>query len=194
MERWDGASGPLLEVVERREGLTSGPLAGLSRSGDLKAMNRSPRYPLTPLERWAMHDTHKGVCWVCGNFVELRGMEADHIIPKSRRNKAGQIDLPPNFDFDALENLLPSHAHCNKLKSNKENTYLHVLALGNAKTTAALIREKVAKLQASTQVAGVLARIEQHIESDQLKPDDLEVIRRALRQADEPVLFTKRRR
>jgi hypothetical protein len=132
-----------------------------------------------------MHDIHEGVCWVCRTFVELHEMETDHVIAKSHRKKAGRINLPPSFDFDALENLLPSHPRCNLLKSDKENNYYNAIAIGNAANKAVLIRTKVAKLKASKEVAGVLARINQHIDSGQLTPDDLEVFRQALRQADE---------
>ena len=148
-------------------------------------MKQNTRYPLSALGRWVMHDIHEGICWVCGQFVELRDMETDHVVPTSAREAAENQGLPVGFDVNALENLLPSHRRCNQLKSNKLLNPFTVLALARANEKAGPIRSKVAKLKASKEVAGVLATIERHIEAGQLTAGDLEVIRQALRKADE---------
>lgn len=49
------------------------------------------------------------VCHICGTWVHEKGMELDHVIPRSRKPD-GLTDF---------ENLKPSHSLCNSNKGSK---------------------------------------------------------------------------
>jgi hypothetical protein len=138
------------------------------------------KYPLCPLGRYVLHEVHRGVCWLCGTYVELANMEADHVIPRAARQVMSQFQLPPEFDLDGIENLMPSHGWCNARKSKKVN-FLMVDGLAKARQYSDTVRSRVRKIIESLSDS----RISHQIEIGQLAEGDREILRRALRQADE---------
>jgi len=143
------------------------------------------RYPLNPLARFVLHDVHQGVCWLCGTFVDLPEMETDHVIPRSARQIMSQLQLPPDWDLDGLENLLPSHARCNTRKSAKVVTYLTVDGLAKARQHSETVRSRARKIQEALLNSGEIVRISYQIEIGRLTSADREILRKALREADE---------
>jgi 5-methylcytosine-specific restriction endonuclease McrA len=68
---------------------------------------------------WQAHDYR---CIYCTEHVVFADLDIDHIIPEYLKEKPEQLsDLLKDyelddFDIDGLQNLVPSHRHCNLQK------------------------------------------------------------------------------
>jgi len=65
--------------------------------------------------RQRIWDKSGGVCWYCGEGLK-RGWHTDHFLPL-KRNPDGTMQNPEN---DSFENLVPSCASCNIMKSDMD--------------------------------------------------------------------------
>ncbi len=61
--------------------------------------------------REAVYKKYNGRCAYCGKAIGMKQMQVDHIFPK--RNFARHF---PNLEVDAMDNLNPSCATCNRRK------------------------------------------------------------------------------
>jgi 5-methylcytosine-specific restriction endonuclease McrA len=57
--------------------------------------------------RKKIHARYNGVCYLCGKYVSLKDMHADHLVPVAL---GGQT---------TISNLAPTHAVCNQRKGKK---------------------------------------------------------------------------
>jgi len=71
---------------------------------------------------WRANDRR---CFFCGEPIEFRDLEIDHIIPEGlttavRNELLERLHLPPDFDLNSLRNLVPTHHHCNGRKGGMQ--------------------------------------------------------------------------
>ena len=100
--------------------------------------------------RLALYEAYHRICPYCGNPLNYREMEVDHIFPA--RFQAPPA-LKPYIDYldscgfsidkpDYIENYFPTHGHCNRDKSNRINEftlpYWHLIAAQRSKKVLAL--------------------------------------------------------
>jgi len=67
------------------------------------------------IDRWAIYEKYGGHCAYCGETIEFKAMQVDHIRPK-RRFSVGHIDNIPKYHVDDLQNLNPACRVCNNWK------------------------------------------------------------------------------
>lgn len=78
--------------------------------------------PFTNGQRWAVFNAHGERCWLCREPVMFLEMEVDHILPESLGHTPKLSDvltdfgLPPEFDLNSYENLMPACRRCNGRK------------------------------------------------------------------------------
>jgi hypothetical protein len=75
------------------------------------------------LDRQALLQAHNWRCRYCGEALSLRELEIDHIIPTHLREKSEELakcltlfGLSSDYDLNSIDNLLPTHGHCNREK------------------------------------------------------------------------------
>lgn len=79
--------------------------------------------PHSAIHRHAIWTVHGERCYQCGKPIDLLGMQVDHVIPQSLGTDEvtrliREYGRPEDFDVQDFENLLPSCAPCNRLKSD----------------------------------------------------------------------------
>ena len=78
------------------------------------------------IERLAIWIAHSKRCGYCGDPLEYKDLEIDHILPASLAKSPEklqalvlQLTLASDFSISALRNLLPAHGICNSRKRDK---------------------------------------------------------------------------
>jgi predicted house-cleaning noncanonical NTP pyrophosphatase (MazG superfamily) len=75
------------------------------------------------LKRYNALKQSRGKCELCGIPKELRNLDTDHIIPKSRANKQGKITIDGELvDVDSEKNIQILCSKCNRAKGNLDDT------------------------------------------------------------------------
>ncbi len=74
--------------------------------------------------RAALWRAYDSCCFYCRTPITFVELEIDHLIPESLshdpdslRDLLARLDAPQEFDLNCLENLVPTHANCNRRKS-----------------------------------------------------------------------------
>jgi hypothetical protein len=141
------------------------------------------KYPFDRMGRLVIHQIHDGRCWICGQYVQLPDLKVDHVVPKSLANNLTQLEeakttlqLPPSFDFDAVENCLPSHERCNREKTNKVHFYWLRLALDRAVDRSGAVRARYEQLRELRELEEVIVKLENHIDRGRLSPEERELL------------------
>ena len=94
-------------------------------------------------ERWAVFEAYKKVCIYCGNAVEWRDFEVDHIINESLLQESAKLNvlikdygLGDNFYVNSFQNWSCSHHRCNRVKADTtfdKSRALHYLLIAEKK-------------------------------------------------------------
>ena len=70
------------------------------------------------INRQEVYDKCNGHCAYCGNFISIKQMQVDHIIPLFRNDTEEQVNkFGRNKGTNDINNLNPSCRRCNKWKS-----------------------------------------------------------------------------
>lgn len=77
----------------------------------------------SPAERHAIYTVHGEKCYMCGDPLNLKTVQIEHVIPEKLAKDPDKLaevltgfGLPPDFDLNSFENLLPACIRCNLLK------------------------------------------------------------------------------
>lgn len=70
------------------------------------------RRKLTKTQRQAVYEKYQGHCAYCGTPIDMRAMQADHVIPMELYETYKAIGQ----DIDTLDNMLPACRSCNNYK------------------------------------------------------------------------------
>lgn len=83
------------------------------------------KHSFTVEERYAVYKTHGRRCYLCGDPVDMKTVEIDHVIPEVLLDEPaelarimGEFDLPTSFDLNSYDNWMPACRTCNRAKSS----------------------------------------------------------------------------
>lgn len=120
-------------------------------------------------------------CAYCGDVIQLRDLEIDHILPESLQGRPEELNrlraelgLPSDFTLSSLNNLLPSHGRCNLQKSNrvfKESRLRYFLEVADGKLAA--IRRLIPRLELHASKERILAAVKLGLETGELNFSEL---------------------
>ena len=73
------------------------------------------------IDREQVYNKYNGLCAYCGNPIEIKSMQVDHIFPQARKhrlksNVMREIENIEFTDIDDIRNLNPSCRRCNHYK------------------------------------------------------------------------------
>jgi hypothetical protein len=136
---------------------------------------------LPGVERIALWMAYSRKCAYCGEPIQLRDLEIDHIIPESLGDRPQDMDrlkcelgLPSEFVLNSLNNFLPSHARCNLRKTNQvfEPARLrYFLEVAEKKLDA--VRRLIPGLELQDSKERLLGAVQSGLESGNLDFSDL---------------------
>ncbi len=99
---------------------------GLCMKPSRRSKNKKTRQKLKKIVRFAIWEQRNGFCVRCGEPIEYRDVEIDHIIAIALANKPDEFrqllirhELRLDFNVHALYNLHPMHRRCNLSKAAK---------------------------------------------------------------------------
>lgn len=108
-----------------------------------------------PALRYALYEAYNRICPYCGEpFGAISEMQVDHVLPTRYEDRPELQDYIAflkscGFDLkkpDYVENYLPSHGNCNRIKSNKVNEFTlpfrHEIAFRHAKRVLELMEKR----------------------------------------------------
>ena len=76
--------------------------------------------------REAVYKKYDGHCAYCGNYIQYKDMQVDHLVPKQQEHI---FKFYNNKSIDSFDNLMPSCRSCNHYKrSHSLDTYRRLLA------------------------------------------------------------------
>jgi len=169
------------------------------------------RRQLTHLERQAMWGAYEHKCAYTQEFVPFEDMHVDHILPLQLENAPEQLrallyqlDLPPAFNLNGLENLLPCKPGVNTRKNDRvlnHSSAHHFLGIADSKK--ATIEKNIVNLRRQLQQGKVVSMILSAIEQGEISREEAaELLRstsltdkdpfsllRGLRFSDEPEIL-----
>ncbi len=124
------------------------------------------------LLRVAIWEAHERRCAYTGDPIRFADLEIDHVIPQRLRQRPEELSqtlhtlqLPPDFDLDGIENLLPSSGRANRQKGASTTDLRTAHALELARTKTRQIKQIRDRLEKEDQVA--LARLQLSIAIEQ---------------------------
>jgi 5-methylcytosine-specific restriction endonuclease McrA len=133
------------------------------------------------IERIALWMAYSRRCAYCGEPIQFRELEVDHIIPASFETdpqKLGQLRselaLPLAFALNSLGNFLPSHGGCNSRKSDlifQPARLRYFLEIAESKVGA--VRRLIPGLELQAQKERLLASVRLALESGNINFSDL---------------------
>jgi HNH endonuclease. len=107
------------------------------------------KYNFSFSERWAVFKAYGQVCIYCGNIVEWRDFEVDHIISESLLQEPDKFytmikeyGLGHDFSINSFQNWACSHQRCNRAKADttfNKSRALHYLTIAEKKAKPAQI-------------------------------------------------------
>lgn len=104
------------------------------------------KHSFTFSERWAVFQAYERVCVYCGNIVEWRDFEVDHIIHESLLKEPRlhalikDYGLRDDFSINSFQNWACTHHRCNRAKADTtfdKNRALHYLLIAEKKAKRA---------------------------------------------------------
>lgn len=128
-------------------------------------------------ERYAIFVVHGEKCYMCTEPIDLMSMQVDHVIPESLERDAEKLlsvlanyGLPPSFDLQSFENLLPSCGHCNNRKKDSVfNVTLRIqLELERARAKAPRVADLEARVDNGRYLSKAWSSIKCAAQSDSL--------------------------
>jgi hypothetical protein len=94
-------------------------------------------------ERWAVFQAYKETCIYCGNIVQWKDFEVDHIINESLLKRPAKLKalvkdygLGDDFSINNFQNWACSHHRCNRAKADTtfdKSRALHYLLIADKK-------------------------------------------------------------
>lgn len=130
-------------------------------------------------QRWAIYTVHGERCYLGTEPLHLVEMEIDHIIPESLLSHPKKLAaalkefcLPPDFDLNSYENLLPACRRCNNLKRETvfKPTLLVQLNLDKAKDKAPEVARVVKQVIERKKLSKALNFVHQAVDSGRFEP------------------------
>jgi hypothetical protein len=136
---------------------------------------------LVGIERIALWMAYSRRCPYCGEPIQFRELEVDHIIPDSLEKDPHRLDqlksdlaLSPGFTLNSLSNFLPSHGGCNSRKTNlvfQPARLRYFLEIAESKIGA--VRRLIPGLELQNARERILASVQSALESGILDFSDL---------------------
>lgn len=133
------------------------------------------------LERIALWIAHSKKCIYCGDLIQLRDLEIDHILPKSLANDPvklatlmSELSLPRGFNLNSARNYLPTHRGCNSKKSGRvlqPSNIRYYLEIADGKLGA--LQRHIDELELQAQRDVLIGSVRASLESGNLDPLDL---------------------
>jgi hypothetical protein len=124
---------------------------------------------------------HGKKCAYCGDPVQLRDLDIDHILPASLKNEPAKLaqlktalGLPSWFNLDSARNFLPTHRLCNSRKTSRvfsEANSRYFLEIAEGKLDA--VERFVSALALQTARESLIAAAKAAIESGNIDPAEL---------------------
>lgn len=145
------------------------------------------RFPTTT--RAALWQANERRCFYCGDPVAFAALEIDHIIPEGGadcRQLIAELGLPQDFDMQSSHNLVPTHAHCNRRKSDhrfSKETLRYYLEL--AKARQPLVVKELDRLRLQAVNERLLITLAARLEKGLVAPSE---VRRVLSSSSRPQL------
>ena len=132
-------------------------------------------------ERLAIWMAHQKRCVYCGEPIQLRDLEIDHILPASLENDPlklnrlkAELRLPTWFDLNSACNFVPAHDWCNSRKSSRvfsQANARYFLEIAESKLVA--IDRLISGLALQSEKEHLLGAVQTAIESGIMNFDDL---------------------
>lgn len=139
----------------------------------------SLRFPIAT--RVAIWRAHSQKCAYCGDFISYAELDIDHVIPETLTTDPAEFErvkadfgVVGNFGINSVQNLLPAHRHCNRIKSNRifnPSRARFFLEVASSKESA--VRRHIASLQLQNQKEQVLVAIQNAFETGVIKLDEV---------------------
>jgi predicted RNA-binding Zn-ribbon protein involved in translation (DUF1610 family) len=162
-------------------------------------------YKFSPAERAAIYSTHGEKCYLCGQPINLKTMEVDHVIPEALLERPVELNsalnalgLPSGFDINSFANWLPACGPCNGRKSDTvfAPSPLIQIVLQNAGAKALAAEKLAAQTVSERKIANALNVLERAHEDGSLDDETVEVLvnfvsrNRQPALAGQPILLT----
>lgn len=126
-----------------------------------------------PVTRLAMWEAYGHRCAYCTRWIMYDAFQIDHVVPQRilgdaelLRTLSEALDLPDEFDYQGLENLIVTCVPCNRRKSDEPLDALPMkLALSRAKAMQNVILKRESALWEDAELARteVLLEIKQRL-------------------------------
>jgi hypothetical protein len=135
----------------------------------------------SPLIRLAIWMAHTKRCAYCGDPIQLRDLEIDHILPESLENDPEKLErliteygLSTQFGINSALNFLPSHCLCNSRKTNRifnQSNTRYFLEIAKGKLD--VVERLISALELQVTKERILGAVKAGIESGKLEMDDI---------------------
>lgn len=125
----------------------------------------------------ALWQAHGKRCPYCDGLLLLRDCEIDHVVPRTASGAIESHGLPADFDIDGLDNFLPCHGRCNRLKGSKVyaiGALMHFLEMARHKKPRA--EQLIEKYTKALERDDAEAQVTMIIERGLLSPDDVRAL------------------
>jgi hypothetical protein len=123
--------------------------------------------PNDEIERTAIWLAYSKKCVYCGDLIQLRDLQIDHILPRSLNKDQAKLErlkieygLSSGFQIDSVSNYLPTHGRCNLRKRDKifdESSARYYLKIAEDKIEA--INRLISGLQLQAAKDSILASV-----------------------------------
>lgn len=133
------------------------------------------------MERIAIWMAHSKRCAYCGELIDLRDLEIDHVIPESLAKRPAEFErlksalgLSPGFSLNNPRNYLPTHRWCNSRKTGRvfnSSNIRYFLEIVDGKLAA--VQSHVASLELEAVKATLVAAVRRAIETGNLNSHEL---------------------
>jgi hypothetical protein len=147
---------------------------------------------MTLAQRFGVWKAWKCVCFWCREPVYFRDCHIDHLLPRASGNDLPSLiaryNLPPDFDIEGYENLVPAHPSCNQRKSDTlvDPSPAFALYLTQARQFSVLAKAIAKKIEHDQRKAPLLAKLESAISQGDITESDIKELLSGL-----PVLIRK---
>jgi hypothetical protein len=131
------------------------------------------------ITRSALWKSYNYKCFYCGEDIEWRNLEIDHIIPENLNsseinNLINEYELDENFSYNDLYNLIPTHNNCNGRKGKylfdkKTVLYYH----GLTKKKLYKIEKEIETLKRKRNNSILYSKIQIALETDSISIDEI---------------------
>jgi len=132
-------------------------------------------------QRWAVYEAYRRVCLYCGDIVEWRDLEVDHILTESLLHDPAKLTalvadyaLGDDFSINSFLNWACSHRWCNRSKADTtldKSRALHYLLIAGKKAESAL--RIFNATEKGNRVNKVLAPLRALIESGKISREEI---------------------